>query len=587
MRKNRRIAALLTAGLLALTPCVSAGMSVFAAADLQITDPDKQDHDYEAYALITGTLDDGKLKNLEWGAGVTPATVKSKLKTNATVLGIEAPADDASVDDIAKLLSGISDAEKLQKLAKILATCTTTTKTKLEQGTGTKTDTFSATGLTEGWYLIIDETENLATGDAETGVRVKSADILKLTGDTDINAKHDLPTLEKKIVEGENKVDANTAAIGEDVKYNIDLKVPDVRGYDKYYYVVEDTLSAGLTYNDDLIIKLNGNAVDEDEDDVGDSDTGDFYVTHENGNIKVVFVNAVEYFKNKNVGDPIVIEYTATLNSDAVITDAGNPNTAQLKYSNDPNFDTNETNKPGTPDEPKEPGDGEKSVFGETPEDKVITYTTAVKLRKVDQSGNKLTGAEFTLTGSDLKNVKITSGSKFEASESGDYWLLNDGTYTKTAPVSGEDGTEDKYKSTTQKYKKVDGAEVFTEEAANTGVVAAVNSDGYITFAGLKPGTYTLHESKVPDGYNAGEDITFTIAANTPLSGPSNWTVDDENIRYNTEDNAFYLAIENRYGATLPSTGGVGTKLFYLFGGMLAVGSGVVLVTKKRMSYEK
>ncbi|WP_019679828.1 isopeptide-forming domain-containing fimbrial protein [Ruminococcus flavefaciens] len=584
MKNYKRSLAIITAAFLAAAPIAVTGMTAIAAATtgtstLSITDSDSAEHTYKAYQIITGTQEAGKLKELSWGSAIPAASRAAFIGELNTLLGLtgdDALAGNAKVQTVAEALSTINgDADKSVALAKIVQKHVSDSEAITMTQSG---DTYSAGSLADGWYLVLDKSDPLVDGDTD-GVKVRSANVLKLIGDTNINAKHSLPTLEKKIVEGSQEVDSNAAAIGDVVTYKIKTTVPNVIGYDKYFYVVEDTLSSGLTYNEgSLGVTVSGTAVTEDTDGVGETvTTGDFYVTHDNGEIKVVFKNAATYFKNKTVGDDIIITYTATLNSNAVITDDGNPNTASLVYSNDPNETGEGTNEPGKPDEPSD-----DSPTGETPKDEVITYTTAIKLYKVDQKGDPLTGAEFTLTGNNLKNVKVASGTSFEADASGDYWLLNDGSYTKVDPSTLSETEQAKYSDTSTKYKKVAGTTAFTEVASSEGIVATVDANGIITFTGLKPGVYTLHESKVPDGYNAAGDVEITITANDPVSGPSNWTY--ENATYNDTNAVAEVEIENRQGATLPSTGGIGTKLFYIFGSLLVVGSGVLLITKKRMN---
>ena len=585
MKNYKRSLAIITAAFLAAAPIAVTGMTAVAEGSLgviNIEDDTATTHTYKAYPIITGTPDGaGKLKDLAWAAGFDSASFITALNTDATrtALGISTDREEvpniASVDDAAKVLQNIPEAKR-EALAKLVnENKGAAVATVLPYNSTSKNYTAN---VDDGWYLILDETD--LTEHPE--VKVKSANILEVTGTTNMKAKHNLPTLDKVIDDGsDDGTDVNTAAIGDAITYNIKLKVPNVTGYDKYYYVVEDTLSAGLTYNKDMTVTINGDAINEDTDGVGTSMTdGDFYVTENNGEIKVVFKDAAAFFKTKEAGDDIVITYSATLNSNAVITDAGNPNKAKLVYSNDPNANADGTSEPGAPDEPTS-----DSPTGETPEDEVTTYTTAVKLFKKDQSGNALTGAEFTLTGENLVNVKVVSGSSFVADADGTYYLLKNDTYTTSAPVTeGTGANADLYQSTTQKYKKVDTSGAFTEAAGSTGVKATVDSNGFIVFSGLKPGQYTLEETVVPEGYNKADDITFTITANNPLTGPSHWTSGNDNVTYITADNAFYVEIENRYGATLPSTGGIGTKLFYIFGSLLVVGSGVLLITKKRMN---
>ncbi len=94
-----------------------------------------------------------------------------------------------------------------------------------------------------------------------------------------------------------------------------------------------------------------------------------------------------------------------------------------------------------------------------------------------------------------------------------------------------------------------------------------VDSANGVNVRGLAPGTYYLEETTVPDGYNklaARESVTITTGATAAVE----------------------VTVVNNAGAELPSTGGIGTTIFYIVGGLLAVGAGVVLVTKKRMGKE-
>jgi len=586
MKNYKRTFAAMTAGLLALTPCFAAGMTAVAAT-LTVTDADTAAHTYNAYQIIKGEMNNGKLTELEWGDGINSADLINALNTNKAALGIaDDIAADATPQTVAEVLSTITDADKKNKLAKVIATAKSTSKTELAKSG----DNYSSSALAEGWYLILDETNPLDIANTANSDTVRSANILQITQDTAINTKHSLPTLDKVIVEGSSEKDANTAAIGDIINYKITLKVPDVTGYDKYFYVVEDTFSAGLDYQDDMKITIAGVTGELDQDTDGpndDTDTGDFYVTETGTSIKVVFVDAVDLFKNKTVGNAITLTYSAKLTENANLDpNTGNPNKAKLVYSNDPNV-TNSGTPGTTPDEPDN-----DDVVGETPEDKVNTYTTAIKIKKVDQDGNPLKGATFTLYGNNLNKVKSVTGSSFTTSDTGTYWKLKNGSYTTTDPTPLTDAQKAKYESLTQKYEKSpatatnDKTSTSGDEAtiADFKIVATVDEDGYLTFEGLNAGDYRLSETGVPEGYNKAEDIAFTLAAD-PISVDSvTWTNSSSKFAVLDAEYMFPTVIENREGATLPSTGGIGTKLFYLFGGMLVVGSSVVLITKKRMS---
>ena len=96
------------------------------------------------------------------------------------------------------------------------------------------------------------------------------------------------------------------------------------------------------------------------------------------------------------------------------------------------------------------------------------------------------------------------------------------------------------------------------------------SSTGKFTIKGLDAGTYNLTETKQPDGYNK-----LTTPVTIIISDTGTITVNGTNVNP--------VEVENKSGSLLPSTGGMGTTLFYIFGAILVIGSGVVLITKKRM----
>jgi LPXTG-motif cell wall-anchored protein len=278
---------------------------------------------------------------------------------------------------------------------------------------------------------------------------------------------------------------------------------------------------------------------------------------------------------------PIILTYAATLNEDAVINGA-NPNTVKLVYSNDPNESgegtteppTTYTNDPENPDpDPTKPGH-----TGDTVEHTVKTYTTQFTVKKVDGDLNALSGAEFTLTGDDVKTV-ISCTNVYTADAEGTYYKLKDGTYTTTAPT---DETSSNY-ADTEKYTLSVTTEVKSVAKGSKSVSAEVGADGYVTFKGLGVGAYTLSETKTPAGYNTAEDVNFDITFN-----PADETMDCTNTNVTVEDDgSMSLFVVNRKGSILPTTGGMGTTIFYVLGSILVLGAVVVLITRKRMSAEE
>ncbi len=156
--------------------------------------------------------------------------------------------------------------------------------------------------------------------------------------------------------------------------------------------------------------------------------------------------------------------------------------------------------------------------------------------------------------------------------QNGTYWKLKNDTYTTTEPT---EDTKDHYADTVTKYAPTVETKVETN-AATTNIRAEVGKDGKVTFSGLGVGTYKLEETKVPAGYNKMKDITFSITFNK----------DSKEFSTSGGLGSLVATIDNFSGSTLPSTGGIGTTIFYIIGGILVIGAAILLVTKKRMSKE-
>lgn len=187
---------------------------------------------------------------------------------------------------------------------------------------------------------------------------------------------------------------------------------------------------------------------------------------------------------------------------------------------------SNNPNKSGDGDHPK----------GETPEDKNIVFTYKTVFNKIDENKKPLTGADFTL------------------------------------------------------YK--DGVDVTTINTSAHPQKIGTSAGSKFEFKGLDAGEYELRETTTPKGYNTIEPITFTITAKheilsddprlTSLLGDGGQAI--TMIRNSDDEDALTSSIMNKSGAVLPSTGGIGTTIFYVVGAILAVGAGILLVTRRRMS---
>ena len=182
--------------------------------------------------------------------------------------------------------------------------------------------------------------------------------------------------------------------------------------------------------------------------------------------------------------------------------------------------------------------------------------------------------------------VVLVNKEMYKPSENGTYYMRKDGTFTTTEPSGAVNWNDDKYDSTTTKYEKVT---VVTKETVPTQINATgyVDKNGVLTFEGLGEGTYTITELVAPNGYNLLKDkITITINANATLNGCT-WTVKQGENALAVDGNLYAFTVVNQAGTELPSTGGVGTTVFYVVGGLLVAVAVVLLVTKKKMSVNK
>ncbi len=522
---------------------------------------DKSGHTYEAYQIFSGDLSDGKLIHIQWGSGVNGDAIIEDLKADET-LGADFAGEITTAEQVANILTKYdNDSAKIEAFGRVVAANLIAAKAVASTMTGDQAPyTYTITVPGDGYYLVKDA-GTIASDDAATKY------VLQVLGNVSISAKADAPTLEKKILEDDKKVDLNEVFVGDKIDYVLTSKVPAMDGYKTYFFVIHDTMSAGLTFNGDVAVKIGGTALTEGTDFTVEFDES-------TNSFQIIFKNFIQY---KSVaGSAIVVTYSATLNENAVIGEAGNPNVAHLVYSNNPNEDAE-----GTPGNPDKPGPDDGDVTGMTPKDEVITYTSGIKLMKVDTEGAALTGAKFKIEGYSEKAV-IISKQIFEVAEDGTFYRLTDGTYTETAPTTE---TLKNYESDSVMYKQIT---VVTKDTVKTNIVteAWVDENGIITFEGLGAGEFTITELVAPEGYNKLTQ-PITVKINFDGEGTPKWTATYNGVKMEQgEDNLFSFQVENKAGATLPSTGGIGTTVFYVLGAILVLGAVVLLITKKRMSNE-
>jgi len=348
----------------------------------------KTTHTFVVYQIFTGDLSEGILSNVHWGNGVS--------EEGKTALGDAAK----KAEDLAKSndnsLPVKTFAEELQKY--------------LQNGTEKEVaanQTASIEGLAAGYYLVKDK----ASSQNQTNGAYTSY-ILKVVKDTTATTKLDVPTVEKKVQDTNDSTgktsgwqDSADYDIGDEIPYQITGSMPaNIGDYKSYKYVFTDTMSKGLTFKTGSAKIMIGTTevTGKFTENVTTNDDGST-VTWTCDNLKTAGVELTSATK-------VVVTYKATLNKDAVIGSAGNPNTVNLTYSNNPN----------------KGGEGET---GKTPDDKNIVFTYKAVVNKVDQDKKSLAGAGFTLQ--KKVNGAYTDVKSFTAGEATTFTFtgLDDGEY--------------------------------------------------------------------------------------------------------------------------------------------------------------
>ena len=513
MKHSKKLASLLLALVMALSLAVTAFADESTTYSITINNS-TAGHTYEAYQIFTGDLATNEagnkvLSNIVWGSGVSEA--------GQTALG------DAAAK--AETLKTEADAKAF---AKAVAPYLTTAAGSANTVTDGK---YVISGLAAGYYLVKDQDGSLI-GDNDSYTEY----IIQVVGNVTATPKSDVPEVQKKVKDINDSTDTTKTDWQDSADYDIGDSIPfqlkatladNVSSYTTYKVVFHDTLSKGLTYNNDAKVYIDG------------TETNGFTVTatvNADGTTTLtVSCDDVKALGADN-SSVITVEYTAKLNENAVLGSAGNPNEVYLEYSNNPNKSENGNNE-----------------TGETPKDVVIVFTYKTIINKVDSETKPLTGAAFKLE-------KL---------------------------IKDKDGAADTW--TTVKEFAVD--ETTTS----------------FTFSGLDDGQYKLTETKTPVGYNTIDPIYFVIeathgeTADAPTLKTLNAYLTDANGNKQTEmkdgesvnidlgtvdltAGSITTTVVNKSGSKLPSTGGIGTTIFYVLGGVLVLAAVVLLVTKKRMS---
>ena len=396
------------------------------------------------------------------------------------------------------------------------------TKTAVESthSTATTADTKTVIdNLAYGYYVVypLGATDTSTAPGNET---VKSvASLVSVTGtDATVNMKSNYPTVVKKV----NDKIADDVNIGDTVTYTLTSKVPDMTGYTSYVFNFKDTLAKGLTFGSITSVTVgSGENVQNVTAGTGDNT---YTLTKDEQNITITMNNFLASNANK-AGQEIKVTYTATLNKDAVTGFDPNTNKATVEYSN----------KPGTDEK------------GESEPSKVDVHTfdfTIFKYYLKDATQTGLANAEFELYKANAAGDAADTNAKINIVK------VKDGVYRQATPEEA-------------------AAEGFKSDVIVSG------TDGKVLVKGLDAGTYYLRETKAPEGYNKlFSDIKVEIKATYGTDGKlASYRVDytytgntTTGSEITNKTDSPEVAVENKTGAQLPSTGSKGALMVTLAG---------------------
>ena len=439
--------------------------------------------------------------------------------------------------------------------------------------TATKTVNTTATStvvsdLAYGYYLVYPKGATDTSAAPGNQTYTSAASLVSVTdANVTVNMKSNYPTVDKKIIPAQsgsgitvgaivdgswegrhdmvlddendpedtiaprgtaNEKKAGDFAIGDTVTYQLTSKVPDMTGYNSYTFKFSDTLSKGLDLKEVLSVKVGNTTLK-----AGNTGTNTYALAYDK-TTRTLTVTLNDFYNSyKNLtGETITVVYTATLNKDAVIGMNPNTNKAVVEYSNDP-----KSNGTGT----SEPSIVDAHTFDFT----IYKYYTT--MQDETEVKNALKGAEFEL---------------YKANEAGD-------AADENAKINIVDEGNGVYRQAT------------ADEAKATSFTSAKivsDTDGKVLVKGLEAGIYYLRETKAPEGYNKLlSDIKVEITATYGEGGKlASYKVD---YTYNgtktpgtaitSKDNSPEVAVENKTGAQLPSTGARTALLLTLAGVVL------------------
>ena len=346
-----------------------------------------------------------------------------------------------------------------------------------------------------GWYLVVSDLTNDAICSIDTTAK-----------EVTIKEKNGVPTVEKKVEYASGSWgQGNDGNVGDTVNFQTTINVTDG---DPTNYVLHDKMSNGLNYQTGTIsVKKNDKPFDSYK--MGTpSDNCTFEIIFDEGSLQA--------------NDKVVVTYSATINSNAVVGTAGNDNDTWLVYGDE----------------------------GKITRSKTKTYTWSFNILKffTDSNGDKkyLADVEFVLYRRD-DTANKTEYAKFDSNNKLSGWTETESEATKLKTNADSNVA----------VEGLDEGTYFLKETATPTGFNSLTSDVEVKITSscntLTGATYRVEYKMVNE-----EDFTGT-------------------------DDGKVVPIENKRGTTLPGTGGIGTTIFYVVGGGLMAAAAILLITKKRM----
>lgn len=530
----------LLAALLAVAMLCAMAIPAFAGTEGDITTW----HSFSAFQIFKGDVEgndikDFKISNVTWGSNIAdnPAAFLDQLKADST-LGTQFQFIDATDANTAqKVLEVISkwDDSDANSIAFARFVChylypdaNAKPKPAVEGGCGSNSFHFDEAG----YYLVVDTTP-FNPGDFDHAYNSFLLMVTHANWNVPITPKAEKPSVKKEVFDNFDNQDGTSTgvfgssadhAINEKFQFKLTATLPASTDhaydyYDTYAVCFKDTLSEGITYDGPDSVVIKSN-----NNTYNITDTLKYTINTDN-------LETQNYFE-VNIPDVKTCAEGLDLNDGATITVTYTAHLNEKAYVNIESGSTDNKNSVQLKysNNPR-PGD----YWGTTPKSEVYVFTYQLnntKYHDEDKPGNELEGAGFRL----YSNKDCTEEQEIKLKKN-----ITDGTYS---PYFGVDA----------------GDEMFSDE------------HGQFNVKGLDAGTYYLKETTPPSGYSACANKEIVISAthdvnHVDLSGNLSTTIINKKAG----------------GITLPSTGGIGTTLFYVVGGGLMVAAIVLLVTKKRM----